>query len=63
MASYLPRAESRKGFSIPDFIKDVREGRPETFMKRMESLIASIPYNEKALLKITFRTRSICFSL
>lgn len=47
MKSYIPESESRRGFSIPDFVKEVREGNPESFMKRMESLIASIPYNEK----------------
>lgn len=47
MASYIPESESRRGFSIPDFINDVREGRPESFMKRMDSLLAGIPYNER----------------
>ncbi len=47
MKSYIPKSESIRGFSIVDFVKEVREGKPELFMKRMESLIASIPYNEK----------------
>lgn len=40
--------ESRRGFSIPNFVRDVRDGKVESFMKRMESLVASIPYNEKS---------------
>lgn len=47
MDSYIPAAEMGRRFSIPDFIKDVREGRPEAFMKRMESLVAAVPYSEK----------------
>ena len=45
--SYFPQIENRRGFSIPDFVRDVRAGKPEAFMKRMESLIAAIPYNGK----------------
>ena len=45
--SYFPQTENRRGFSIPDFVRDVRAGKPEAFMKRMESLIAAIPYNGK----------------
>lgn len=45
MRSIVP-AESLRGFSIPDFVREVRSGRPEAFMKRMESLIASVPYSE-----------------
>lgn len=44
--SYIPAIE-RRGFSIPDFVKEIRAGHPEAFIKRMESLIASVPYNEK----------------
>ncbi|MDE6338512.1 MAG: ATP-binding protein [Muribaculaceae bacterium] len=47
LQSYIPAVESWKGFSIPDFAKDMTEGKPEIFMKRMESLIASVPYGEK----------------
>ncbi len=44
--SYMPAIE-RRGFSIPDFVKEIRAGKPDSFIKRMESLIASVPYNEK----------------
>ncbi|MDE6028137.1 MAG: PD-(D/E)XK nuclease domain-containing protein, partial [Muribaculaceae bacterium] len=47
MGSYVPASERGSRFSIPDFIKDVRAGHPEAFMKRMESLVAAVPYNEK----------------
>lgn len=47
MESYMPLSESPRGFSIVDFAKDANEGRPESFMRRMDSLIASVPYSEK----------------
>ena len=47
LSSSIPQTENRRGFSIPDFVRDVRAGKPEAFMKRMESLIAAIPYNGK----------------
>ncbi|MBD5227513.1 MAG: AAA family ATPase [Bacteroidales bacterium] len=45
--AYIPEMTSGSGFTIPDFVMDVREGRPEEFMKRMESLIADVPYGDK----------------
>ena len=46
MRSCVPDSINRKGFSIPDFAKDVNSGDPESFMKRVSSLVASIPYGE-----------------
>ena len=46
MRNYIPAIE-RRGFSIPDFVREIRAGKAASFMKRMESLIASVPYNEK----------------
>lgn len=43
----VPEVESRRGFSIPDFVRDVRSGKIESFMRRMESLVADVPYSEK----------------
>ncbi|MDE6682845.1 MAG: ATP-binding protein, partial [Muribaculaceae bacterium] len=54
MRNYEPRID-RRGFSIPDFVKEIRAGKPEGFMKRMESLIASVPYNEKGLAEAHFQ--------
>lgn len=31
-------------FEVYEFVKDVKEGRPEAFMKRMESYFASMPF-------------------
>ncbi|MDE6410233.1 MAG: ATP-binding protein [Muribaculaceae bacterium] len=45
--SYIPETSSRRGFSIPDFLIDVRNGDADGFMKRMESLIAAVPYSDK----------------
>ena len=47
MESYMPLSDNPRGFSIVDFAKDANEGRPEAFMKRMGSLVASVPYSEK----------------
>ena len=47
MRSYIPRMVSSRGFAIPDFVIDIRKGNAEGFMKRMESLIAAVPYSEK----------------
>ena len=52
--NYVPKIE-RKGFSIPDFVKEIRAGKPEGFMKRMESLMASVPYNEKGSAEAHFQ--------
>ena len=52
--NYVPKIE-RKGFSIPDFVKEIRAGKPEIFMKRMESLMASVPYNEKGSAEAHFQ--------
>ncbi len=47
MRSYIPDMTSNSGFSIPEFVMAVRKGDAEDFMKRMESLIAAVPYSDK----------------
>ena len=47
MHAYLPEMTPGSGFSIPDFVIAVRQGRPEEFMERMKSLIADVPYGDK----------------
>ena len=55
MRSYIPAFNSIRGFSIPDFVRAVRRGDPEDFMKRLESLIASVPYAEKGSAEAHFQ--------
>ena len=55
MRSYIPAFNSLRGFSIPDFVRAVRRGDPEDFMKRLESLIASVPYAEKGSAEAHFQ--------
>lgn len=47
LRSYIPGSISTSGFTIPDFIMEVRKGDAEGFMKRLESLVAAIPYSDK----------------
>ena len=47
MKSYIPGMISGSGFSMPDFIRAVRDGMPERFMKSMDNLVAGVPYTEK----------------
>ena len=55
MRSYIPAFNSLRGFSIPDFVRAVRRGDPEDFTKRLESLIASVPYAEKGSAEAHFQ--------
>ncbi len=47
MKLYVPLISSARGFSIQDFVIAVRKGEPAIFMKKMESLVASVPYSER----------------
>ena len=47
MKSYIPDMMPGSGFTMADFIRAVRDGQPEKFMKSMESLVADVPYSEK----------------
>lgn len=47
MKSYIPDMMPGSGFTMPDFIRAVRDGKPEKFMKSMDSLVAGVPYSEK----------------
>ncbi|MDE6273279.1 MAG: PD-(D/E)XK nuclease domain-containing protein, partial [Muribaculaceae bacterium] len=44
---YLYPEEIQRPFSIKSFIQEVRAGDAEGFMRRMETLIAGVPYSEK----------------
>lgn len=44
--TFLPETRHHTGYRIIDFIKDVKTGNPESFMQRLQSLTASIPYQE-----------------
>ncbi|MDE6273198.1 MAG: ATP-binding protein [Muribaculaceae bacterium] len=45
--SYMPFMQTDRSFSIFNFINEVRNGEAEGFMKRLESMIAGVPYSEK----------------
>ncbi len=47
MKKYIPITSSARGFAVTDFVVAVRDGEPQTFMRKMESLVASVPYSEK----------------
>ncbi|MDE6256359.1 MAG: ATP-binding protein, partial [Muribaculaceae bacterium] len=47
MKSYIPDMMPGSGFTMADFIRAVRDGRPEKFMESMDSLVADVPYSEK----------------
>lgn len=55
MEQAIPNVISRRGFSIQDFVRDIKAGKPEAFMKRLESLIAAVPYNEKGSAEAHFQ--------
>lgn len=38
--------ENGNGFSLPKFVKAVREGRIDDFMERLKALLANIPYTQ-----------------
>lgn len=44
---YIKGSESSTEFDISEFVEDVYEGNAENFMKRLDSLIAKVPYSEK----------------
>lgn len=47
LRSYIPDMQiNGSGFTLADFIRCVRDGKPERFMRCMESLVASVPYSE-----------------
>lgn len=43
--TYSPNAEDETTFSIRRFVLDVREGRPEAFMQRLQSFFADFGYD------------------
>ncbi len=45
--SYMPFMHTNKAFSIFHFINEVEKGDAEGFMKRIETMIAGVPYSEK----------------
>lgn len=47
LKAYIPETSSSRGLGIRDFIKEIRRGEPEAFMKRFNSLLAGMAYNEK----------------
>ncbi|MBD5329472.1 MAG: AAA family ATPase [Bacteroides sp.] len=47
LRSYIPEMRPGSGFTIPDFIRAVRNGDAEVFMQSMDSLLAGVPYSEK----------------
>ncbi len=55
LESYIPKLTSTSGFTIPDFVIEVRKGDAEAFMRRMESLIAAIPYSDRGSAEAHFQ--------
>ena len=47
MKSYIPDMMPGSGFTMADFIRAVRDGKPEKFMESMDSLVAGVPNSEK----------------
>lgn len=45
--SYIPEMLPGSGFTMADFIRAVRDGNAEGFMRSMSSLVAGVPYSEK----------------
>jgi len=44
---YIKGAESATEFDISEFVLDVVDGRAESFMDRLNALIAKVPYSDK----------------
>lgn len=55
LLEYIPKIQTDSGFSITDFIRYIRVGDCEGFMRSMESLIASIPYSDKGSAEAHFQ--------
>ncbi len=54
---YLAKTSATNNrFSIKTFVKQVREGRIEDFMKSFESLVANVPYSAKGTSEDHFQT-------
>ncbi|MHC6201951.1 ATP-binding protein [Breznakiellaceae bacterium SP9] len=47
MLVFVPATENAQGFYVGDFIKDLRKGAVDSFLKRMKALFYSIPYPTK----------------
>ncbi|MDR1728666.1 MAG: ATP-binding protein [Acidobacteriota bacterium] len=45
--SYMPRGVHLQGLFAGDFAKDLRKGDVESFMRRLQSLVAAVPYNNE----------------
>ncbi len=55
MEKYIPITSSARGFAVTDFVVAVRDGEPQTFMRKMDSLVASVPYSEKGASEAHFQ--------
>lgn len=47
LASYLPQMKAQSGIALSDFIADVKLGRIDNMMRRLDSMLASMPYSDK----------------
>lgn len=48
LKSFLKQDATAHNLSIQDFSREIREGRPESFMQRFDSLLAGMGYSEKS---------------
>lgn len=55
LKSYLKEDASSHNLSIQDFSREIREGKPESFMKRFDSLLAGMGYSEKGSTESRFQ--------
>ncbi len=47
LTTFFPTVFSTTGYTLADFVDCVMEGRAEDMMKRLQSVLASIPYSER----------------
>ncbi|MDE5807430.1 MAG: ATP-binding protein, partial [Muribaculaceae bacterium] len=55
LKSYLKEDSSSHNLSIQDFSREIREGKPENFMKRFDSLLAGMGYSERGSAESRFQ--------
>ena len=61
LAIYTPLEESKAAFSIVQFVRDVREGRIDDFMKRLQSLFAGYQYDQMELGNLELHYRNVIY--